>query len=97
MIIINEVEYKIEPNSHDRRVSEMSRAIIQRNWFSVNAPIFGISSSSDSVRYDDFSFWFKENCIGYWQYPVTHTFWFSESQDVIRYYFDYHDLINFSN
>ncbi len=88
-MVLNGIEYEIEPNSNDRRVVEKNRILLQRDWFAVKTP--------SDFRYDRFSLWFVENCKGYWQYPVARVFWFSESEDVIKYYFDYHDLINFSD
>lgn len=89
-IIIREIKYSIEPNSYGRRVIDKDRLNednyikYQRDWIAVKTP--------DHFNYFEFSLWFEENCIGYWRYPIGHTFWFSESQDVVRYHFDYYDI-----
>ncbi len=85
-MIIRGVEYLIEPNSNGRRVTEKDLLLNQRDWVAVRIPI--------DFNYSNFSSWFEKNCTGYWRYPVARTFWFSESQDVIRYSFDYYDSVN---
>ena len=83
-LVIRGVLYAIEPNSDDRRVVEKNRIMELRDWTSVKAP--------EDFSYSRFSIWFADNCSGYWQYPIGHTFWFSEEEDVIKYYFNYHEL-----
>lgn len=84
IIIIRNVEYIIEPNSYDRRVIEKDRILKQRGWVAVKTP--------DPFLYPEFNLWFEKTCVGYWRYPVSHTLWFSEEIDVIKYHFDYYDL-----
>lgn len=87
-IMFNGLEYTIEPGSN-RRVIEKDRILQQRGWFEVKAP-FGNIRPAGRNDYYHFSEWFEKNCEGYWQYPQSEIFWFSDSGDVIRYYLGYY-------
>ena len=44
-VILNDVEYIIEPSSNGRRVMEKNRIILQRDWIMVRTP--------HNFKYDD--------------------------------------------
>ena len=87
-MIVNGVDFGTEPHSHGRRLVTRSRKHSQRDWNAVDI--------YPNFVYTRFSLWFSINCSGYWQYPKAGTFWFSDSQDVIKYYFDIDEINQFS-
>ena len=83
-MIINDVDYVTEPHSYGCRVVARSRKLRQSDWIAV--------AIYPDFIYTRFSLWFSLNCSGYWQYPKPGIFWFSDSQDVIKYYFDMDEI-----
>ena len=102
MIIINNIKFKFDHHEDNddgavvsHRVSGIGCNHLSNTigWFKVHTNLDSpkkIDLINRTVEYYRFNNWFEKTCVGYWQYIDHDYFFFSNKEDVIKYYLGFY-------